>query len=66
MVAHAFDPRTPEAEAHRSLWASLVYIPGQPGQHRVTLSSNTKMKNQKIRRRKTRRRKKKKKNPKGP
>jgi hypothetical protein len=51
VVAHAFNPSTPEVEAGRFLssrpaW-SIKWVPGQPGLYRETLSQKTKQKNPK-------------------
>ena len=51
MVAHAFNPSTPEAEAGRYLssrpaW-STKRVPGQPRLHRETLSRKNKPKKKK-------------------
>ena len=51
MVAHAFNPRTQEAEAgeclsSRPAW-STEWVPGQPGLHRETMSQKTNKKNKK-------------------
>jgi hypothetical protein len=56
VVAHDFNPSTQEAEAGRFLssrpaW-STEWVPGQPGQHRESLSRKTKKKKKKKKERK--------------
>jgi hypothetical protein len=52
VVAHAFNPRTREAEAggflsSRPAW-STEWVPGQPGLHRETPSRKKKKQKQKV------------------
>jgi hypothetical protein len=54
VVAHAFNPSTPEAEAggflsSRPVW-STEWVPGQPGLHRETLSQKKKRERERERR----------------